>query len=107
MESIENPVIKERLTKHFISTDYRGVSTILLPEPIIASYGVPKEILAVADERKLIMGIVSAFYLILEALGIHLRNKHMTKMVIDFYDDRFSGDLPYRHFTGIEKCIAA
>lgn len=107
VESIENPVIKERLTKHFISTDYRGVSTILLPEPIIASYGVPKEILAVADERKLIMGIVSAFYLILEALGIHLRNKHMTKMVIDFYDDRFSGDLPYRHFTGIEKCIAA
>ena len=97
----------ENLKKHFLSTNYNQMSTILLPEPIVAGYGVPKEILMVADSRKLIMGIVSPFYLILESLGIFLRNKNMTKMVIDFYDDGFSAGLPYREFAGLQKCIDA
>lgn len=107
IESTENVVIKERLRKHFEKTAYAGVTTILLPEPIVSGYGIPKEILAVADTRKLIMGIVSPFYLVLESLGVFLRNKNMTKMVIDFYDDNFSKGLPYRHFDGLEKCISA
>ncbi len=107
LDSIEDVVIKENLKKHFLSTNYNQMSTILLPEPIVAGYGVPKEILMVADSRKLIMGIVSPFYLILESLGIFLRNKNMTKMVLDFYDDRFSAGLPYREFAGLQKCIDA
>lgn len=107
IESIDNVVIKEKLKEHFIKTNYNSMSTILLPEPIVSGYGVPKEILAIADSRKLIMGIVSPFYLILESLGIFLRNKNMTKMVIDFYDDDFSPGLPYREFEGLQKCINA
>lgn len=107
LDSIEDVVIKENLKKHFLNTNYNQMSTILLPEPIVAGYGVPKEILMVADSRKLIMGIVSPFYLILESLGIFLRNKNMTKMVLDFYDDRFSAGLPYREFAGLQKCIDA
>ena len=107
LDKIENPVIKQRAREHFESTNYKHVSTMLLPEPIVSGYGVPSEILEIADTRKLIMGIVSPFYLILESLGIFLRNKHMTKMVIDFYDDNFSKGLPYRPFEAINKCIAA
>jgi hypothetical protein len=85
--SIKDTGIRERMLAWIQKTGKTGLTTIMLPEAIIDVHGVPEEILAVANIRKLIFGIVSPFYLILESLGIYLKDKSISKLVVDFYDE--------------------
>lgn len=85
--SIEDQGIRERLSEWIKRTNKTSMNTMMLPEQIIALHGVPEEILAVTDIRRLIYGIVSPFYLILESLGIYMKDKYNSRMVFDFYDE--------------------
>lgn len=85
--SIEDQGIRERMLEWVTRTGKTSLTTIMLPEAIIALHGVPDEILRVANIRKLIFGIVSPFYLILESLGIYMKDKSISKLVVDFYDE--------------------
>lgn len=85
--SIKDDGIRQRLLDWVAKTGKTGLTTIMLPEAIIAVHGVPEEILQVANIRKLIFGIVSPFYLILESLGIYMKDKSISKLVVDFYEE--------------------
>lgn len=88
LETMEDQALADRARKWLEVNKKQAITTLMLPKTIIESVGVPKEILDVSDKRKLLMGIVSPFYLILESLGIYLKNDNMTTMVYDLYGDR-------------------
>lgn len=85
--SIKDDGIRTRLQDWVSRNGKTSLTTIMLPETIISIHGVPEEILQVANVRKLIFGIVSPFYLILESLGIYMKDKAISKLVVDFYDE--------------------
>lgn len=58
------------------------IGSFLLPQVILQSQGIPKEILDIVDIRKLIKDATSVFYLILETLGVYLTNE---VLVMDYY----------------------
>lgn len=85
--NIKDKQLQERLSNWMMRVGKTSITTVMLPEQIISVHGVPEEILEVADIRKLIFGIVSPFYLILESLGIYMKDKTISKLVVDFYDE--------------------
>jgi len=59
--------------------------TFILPESILASGGIPKEIFDVVGVRKIVSDSTKVLYIILESLGIYMTDKKITKLVSDFY----------------------
>lgn len=86
IESIKDRQLAERLRAWFERNGKAALPTVYLPGSVIEEYGVPEEILMVTDKRRLLMGIVSPFYLVLESLGIYMRNNQMNNMVYDIYE---------------------
>lgn len=85
--SIKDEGIRKRMLDWVAKNGKTSLTTIMLPEAIIAVHGVPEEILQVANIRKLIFGIVSPFYLILESLGVYMKDKAISRLVVDFYEE--------------------
>ena len=61
----------------------KGITTFTLPEQIIAAGGIPEEIFESINHRKIILGMTTVFYLILETLGIYMLNKHTSRLCMD------------------------
>lgn len=59
------------------------VGEMLLPEAIILSVGIPKEILPVVNVRKIVAKAMSPFYLILESLEFYCFDAKQSKLVMD------------------------
>lgn len=87
INNVKDKDVQRRLAEWINVTGKTNITTIMLPEQIIAQHGVPEEIMQVTDIRKLIYGIVSPFYLILESLGIYMKDKSYSRMIYDFYED--------------------
>ena len=83
LNSIESPILRDRLTRWSEVEGKREMKTIVIPESIILRYGIPKEIAAVIDIRKLVNTIASPFYLILESLGIYIQNNKISRLLSD------------------------
>lgn len=62
-----------------------GLPTSLLIPYDIAKGGMPKELLAIIDKRKLILSLLEAVYLAFESLGIYYRTKKNTVIISDNY----------------------
>lgn len=59
------------------------IGTILLPTMNLLTGGVPKEISSAVDTRSLLAQLMESFYLILEGLGVYVRNKKNTRLISD------------------------
>lgn len=79
-------MLAERLDTWLTRNGRNNLTTVFLPGSVIEEHGVPEEILMTTDKRKLLMGIVSPFYLVLESLGIYLRNSQLNNMVYDIFE---------------------
>jgi hypothetical protein len=66
----------------------KEVSTLFLPEDVLSGQGIPKEIVSGINVRQLVGGVMESFYLILESLGIYMKNDNLTRLVSDVdYND--------------------
>jgi hypothetical protein len=83
LDSMEDQVIANKLRAWLQKTGRKAVSQLLLPEMVLSMTGVPKEIVLGVDVRGLIFQMMEAFYLILESLGIYMRNDNITRLVSD------------------------
>jgi hypothetical protein len=83
LAKLEDRALATRMEQWLISRKRNAVTSFMLPEIILMSTGVPKEVVAAIDVRKLISQITEAFYLILESLGIFMRNDDNTRLVSD------------------------
>lgn len=83
---LENWSNREMAAKMQTWLDKRGkkyVGEMLLPESIIMTLGIPKEILPVIDVRKIISKAMSPFYLVLESLEYYCFDSKQSKLVMD------------------------
>jgi hypothetical protein len=83
LNSIENPDIKENLLQWMKEQNKTVIPTLLLPRPVVEMVGIPKEIIKGIDIRKLVFSITRPFYLILESLGIYMKNDNNTRLIFD------------------------
>ena len=88
LEQLEDRELAARMEAYMTAMKKTTIPTLRLPGEIITSMGIPEEILPVISVRKLTMDIVKPFYLLLESLGIHLINKHNTRLLSEEYDYR-------------------
>lgn len=86
IDGIKDRPLADRLRAWFDRNGKNALKTVYLPGSVIEEHGVPEEILAVTDKRRLLIGIVSPFYLVLESLGIYMRNNQMNNLVYDIYN---------------------
>jgi hypothetical protein len=56
-----------------------------VPEQVIQSIGIPKEILGVVDIRKIQIDTVNVFYILLESLGLYFKTDKSLQLVSDYY----------------------
>jgi hypothetical protein len=63
----------------------KNITTFHVPEQVIQSGGIPKEILSEIDIRKIQIDTVNVFYLILQSLGVYMQTNNSLQLVSDFY----------------------
>ena len=78
-----NPAVADRMTAWMERTNKTTMAVMMLPEQVLAFGGIPIEIVDVVDIRPLIIQTVESFYLILESIGIFMKNKDQTRLVSD------------------------
>lgn len=83
LDRMEDPSIADKLKQWIDKRQRREISILLLPKTALSVSGIPKEIVCGINKRELISGLTEAFYLILESLGLNLKNKELTRMASD------------------------
>jgi hypothetical protein len=73
----------DRMTAWLASRNKTYVGEMLLPESVVLTLGIPKEILPVIDVRKIIAKAMSPFYLVLETLEFYMFDSKQSKLVMD------------------------
>lgn len=83
LDELPDAELAARMRKWLTDRKKSNMSSMLLPRPIIELSGIPEEIIAAMNIRKLIYSTVKPFYLLMEALGIYVINDNLTKLVSD------------------------
>lgn len=83
LKEMDNQGIATRLRAWLEANKKSTMAIMMLPEQVLALTGIPKEIVTAVDIRPLIIQTVESFYLILESLGIFMKNKDQTRLVSD------------------------
>jgi len=83
LAGIEDRALAERLIKWLEARGKKHITALYLPEAILSTTGIPKEVISGVNIRKLIFATMEPFYLILESLNIHMKNKWLTRLVSD------------------------
>lgn len=83
LNRIKDETIRENLESWLKLKKRDVIQTLLLPRPVVELSGIPKEAVQAIDIRKLVMSITRPFYLILESLGIYMKNDNNTRLVYD------------------------
>lgn len=86
LSKMEDQALAGRM-RNFLNKKSGGqtFTQFLVPEVIGASTGIPKEMLDIADYRKIIFGSVEPYYHVLESLGVYTIDKNRTRLLSDYY----------------------
>lgn len=85
VDSLADKGLAMRLKEYMVRTGKKGMSNFHVPMSVVENHGVPKEIAAVANVRKIISNTMGVFYLIFESLGILMINKNNSRLISDYY----------------------
>jgi hypothetical protein len=88
--TIPDLALRERMAGWCSINQKNQMSQMLLPESILASRGIPPEIVSGVNLRKMMYETLSGFYLVLESLGIYMIDDNLTKLVSDFHTPRIT-----------------
>lgn len=80
---MEDQVIAGKMKAWLDTTNRRSVTQLLLPESVLSNTGVPPEIVKGIDTRNIVVEMMEGFYLVLESIGIYIRNANTTRLVSD------------------------
>lgn len=81
--SIEDRALAQRLEDWAGRVGRKDMGVVLLPYAALQAHGIPEEIIEAANIRGLIALTMTPFYIVLETLGIYMRNKNNTRLVSD------------------------
>jgi hypothetical protein len=85
IESIKNKQLAEDIKAEIGRIGRKFITTIYVPVSIVQLSGIPDEILMGSNARKIVRECTSAYYHILEALGVAMSNNKNTRMIYDLY----------------------
>lgn len=85
LDKIQDTFIREELRAFFKETGKKTISTLMLPQQIMVSQGLPEEVAMILDTRRMIMDNVGVFYLILETLGYAVMDDKINQLVSDYH----------------------
>ena len=74
-----------RMAKYCLEKNRDQIATLLLPQQILAGMGMPEEVMAFIDIRRLTYEILESFYMILESLGIFQVDTNYVRLISDIY----------------------
>lgn len=84
LSKIEDKEIVARIENWMVRNNKKHMGTaFMLPEQSIQLNGIPPEILAAMDMRKIVLDTTKVFYLVLETLGIYMINDKMSRLCMD------------------------
>lgn len=83
LKNMDNQAIADKMRKWLEDNGKTTMAVMMLPEQVLALTGIPKEIVNAVNIRPLIIQTVEAFYLILESVGVFMKNKDQTRLVSD------------------------
>lgn len=82
---IKDRELAARMEAWLVRNNKTAMSMFVLPVMNLQSSGIPVEVLDAIDDRKLVYGTMTSFYLVLESLGIFMKNDNYTRLVSDNY----------------------
>lgn len=85
LASLENQALADRMRDWMKRHNKTYLGMVMLPEGIIQSRGIPKELLQVVDARNMILESTAVFYKIAETFGLYMLNDKRTKLFSDYY----------------------
>jgi hypothetical protein len=80
-----NDALAFKLKNYMVDNRKKDFTTLMIPYTIVETAGVPKEIIAGIDLRRMISNTMGTFYVLLETLGIFLIDKNNVRLVSDYY----------------------
>lgn len=83
LEGMNDRELSERMGEWLAVNKKGAITSFLLPRPNIETTGIPEEIIAAMNIRKLIYTTVKPFYILLEALGYYMINDNLTRLISD------------------------
>lgn len=84
LDSLEDQALAKRMAIWMDTYNRKDLKTILLPTQAIRGHGLPIEVQAAANVRKLAYQINSGFYRILESTGLFIVDRNNLRLVYDF-----------------------
>ena len=85
LDELPDQELAERFRQWLLKYSKKYMTTIFIPISYAEVSGIPEELLEMMDYRKLVYGLMSSFYLILESLGYFIHEKNLTKLVSDYF----------------------
>lgn len=83
--SMENRELAAKLEHWLRETKKNAIGTLVFPVDNLQTAGFPKEVRSVVDNRKIVATTMNAFYIVMESMGIYMRNDKNTRLVSDTY----------------------
>lgn len=83
LDRMEDQAIAEKLRDWLKRHKKPYMTTMMLPEPVLKVTGVPKEIVAGVNVRKLISDTMEPYYLVLESVGFYIKDASNSKLISD------------------------
>lgn len=83
LDNIDDVELAQRLRDWLREKRKLTIGTICLPRAIVDNNGIPKEVIAATNVRKMVYETVAPFYLLLESLGFYIINPNLTKLISD------------------------
>ena len=92
LAAIEDPIIREGATKWFEETNFRTYKTLIIPEHLVSNFGLPPDLIRVANKRRTAFQTVEPYYHVLECLGVFMIDEHRSRLLSDYYGEAIDDD---------------
>lgn len=87
IDSIKHEEVRNCAKRWFEEHPKRTYSSIILPDYVISNYGIPEELVSVANTRRTAFATVEPYYHILECLGVFMMDENRTRLLSDYYGE--------------------
>ena len=88
LTTMKDQALAQRMREWMFKHGKQTLGTVYLPRLALGNNGIPEEFVEHMSVRSLIYNIMSTYYVILESLGVFMRNDHITRLVSDdFHED--------------------
>jgi len=87
LSKIEDEDIAFRMEKWLTGQSKKDYKIAVLPIEVVSQVGVPEELLLAKDIRKVCATLLEPFILVLESMGIFMKNQYNSKLPSDFLKD--------------------